>query len=322
MHPILEQIRFIGLVPVIKLNDPSKAVDLAKALKAGGIPVAEVTFRAAGADKAIAAIAKELPDVLVGAGTVITVDQVKRAVEAGAKYIISPGFDPEVVGYCIDHGIPVTPGCTNASEVGIATKMGLEVVKFFPAEAAGGLKVLKALAGPFPNMRFIPTGGIGPSNLLDYLAFPKIIACGGSWMVPEKLVDAGDWDGITALAKEAVMTMLNISFEHIGINSSDASVAADTKDALAALLAGAPQKDGNASYFVSNAFEIMKSQGRGKMGHIALSVTNIDRAIRFFSAQGFAFDESSRKRDEAGNTTFIYLQDEIGGFGVHFVLKK
>ena len=320
MHAVLEKISKIGLVPVIKLDDPDKAVDLATALKKGGIPVAEVTFRAAGADRAIAAIAKALPDVLVGAGTVITVEQVKRAVEAGAKYIISPGFDPEVVGYCVEHGIPVTPGCTNPSEVSVATKMGLEVVKFFPAEAAGGLKVLKALAGPFPKMRFIPTGGIGPHNLRDYLAFDKIIACGGSFMGPSALVDANDWDGITALAREAVHTMLAPEVRHVGINMPDAAAAGAAADRFDLLLGG--KEEHEKSFFVGDReIEVMKMQGAGAMGHLAIAVTSVARAMTYYVSQGFAFDESTMTFDEKGQPKFVYFKEPIGGFAVH-LLKK
>lgn len=320
MNPILEAISKVGLVPVIKLNDPQKAVPLAKALAKGGIPVAEVTFRAAGADVAIANIAREMPEILLGAGTVVTVEQAKKAVAAGAKYIISPGFDPEVVKYCVDNNIPITPGCTNPSEVSIATKMGLEVVKFFPAEAAGGLKVLKALAGPFPKMKFIPTGGIGPANLNEYLAFSKIIACGGSWMVPEQLVDAEDWEAITALAKEAVMTMLDVSLCHIGINCDNEAEALKNVNIFQALL-NKPVRETSKSYFAGNSFELMKFNGVGKCGHIALSVTSVERAMHFFASQGFEFDEDSITYDDNGKPKFVYLKDEIAGFGVHFVNK-
>lgn len=319
MHPVIEQLKLVGLVPVIKLNDPEKAVPLAKALVKGGIPVAEVTFRAAGADKAIAAIAKEVPEVLVGAGTVITIDQVKQAVSAGAKYIISPGFDKEVVQYCVDNNIPITPGCTNPSEVSIATKMGLEAVKFFPAEAMGGLKVIKSLAGPFPKMRFIPTGGIGPDNLKDYLAFDKIIACGGSWMVPEKLIDNEDWDAITALAKEAVLNMLNITLCHIGINSADNDTCEATANSIAQLT-GALTKPGNSSVFVGSQFEIMRKVGRGTNGHIALGVSNVERAVRYFESQGFEFEKDSLVSDEKGAKA-IYFKGEFGGFGIHLLRK-
>ncbi len=318
MNPILEQISKIGLVPVIKLDDPDKAVDLARALKKGGIPVAEVTFRAAGADRAIRNIARELPDVLVGAGTVITVDQVKQAVDAGAKYIISPGFDPEVVSYCVEHNI--TPGVTNPSEVSQATKMGLEVVKFFPAEAAGGLKVLKALAGPFPKMRFIPTGGINPDNLNEYLAFNKILACGGSWMVPGKLVDACDWDGITALAKEAVLKMLGAELRHIGINCADKDEAALVAARFEQLLGG--NRETSKSFFAGcDELECMFMKGPGANGHLAIAVNSVERAMTYYSAIGFAFDTDTLVLDDAGKPKFVYFKDEIGGFAVHLVRR-
>lgn len=318
MNPILEQISKIGLVPVIKIDDAKKAVPLVSALKKGGIPVAEVTFRTACAAEAIKNIADAMPDVLVGAGTVITVEQAKAAVKAGAKYIISPGFDAEVVSYCVENNIPITPGCSDASDVSVAAKMGLEVVKFFPAEAAGGLKVLKALAGPFPNMKFIPTGGIGPNNLGEYLAFKKVIACGGSWMVPGDLLDNDDWDGITALAREAVLKMLDIKLRHIGINSENEEEAVCTTEKFAALTGGAV-KDGNKSLFSGEAFEIMKFMGMGKNGHIALSVTDVDRAVTFFTSQGFEFDMESATFADDGKRKFIYFKEEVGGFAVHLV---
>lgn len=318
MNPILEQISNIGLVPVIKIDDPEKAVPLVRALKKGGIPVAEVTFRTACAAEAIRKIADAEPDVLVGAGTVISVEQAKAAVEAGAKYIISPGFDAEVVKWCIDNNVPITPGCSDASDVSVAAKMGLEVVKFFPAEAAGGLKVLKALSGPFPNMKFIPTGGIGPDNLGSYLAFKKIIACGGSWMVPGDMLDNNDWDGITALAKEAILKMLDIKLRHIGINSASEEEAVCTAERFSAMTGGAV-KDGNKSLFAGTEFEVMKFMGMGKCGHIALSVTDVDRAVTFFTSQGFEFDMDSATYSDDGKRKFIYFKDEVGGFAVHLV---
>lgn len=320
MNKILEEIRAVGLMPVIKLTDPSKAVDLSRALTAGGIPVAEVTFRAAGAQDAIRAIANELPEMLVGAGTVINVEQAKLALDAGAKYIVSPGFVPEVVRFCLDNDLPVIPGCANASEVSVASNMGLEVVKFFPAEAMGGLKVLKALAGPFGGMKFIPTGGINPGNLNDYLAFDKIIACGGSWMVPSDLVDNNDWDGITALAREAVTTMLNVTVSHIGINSKNIEDAHRTA-ALFEMLFGIKRRDCSASCFVSDGIEIMNEQGRGECGHIALSVTDVERAMRYYKSQGMEFDMDSVKKNAAGRTSFVYFKGSFGGFHVHLIKK-
>lgn len=320
MQPIFEQIRNIGLVPVIRLDDPSKAVPLARALKAGGIPTAEITFRAAGAERAIAAVAQAEPDVLLGAGTVLTVEQVKQAIDAGARYILCPDFDPAVVGYCLEHEIPVLPGCSTPSEVGQAVRLGLQAVKFFPAETAGGVAALRALAGPFGQMKFLPTGGINEKNLCDYLALEQVLACGGSWMVPQSLLDAEDWDGVTALARAAVRAMLQPSFAHLGVNSADTAAARQTRDDFADLYLETPERDTDVSVFVG-AFEVMKAPGRGAHGHLALCVNDVDRAERYYRALGYAFDEETRRRDEKGRTTFLYLDDPVGGFAVHLLRR-
>lgn len=320
MHSILEQIKLVGLVPVIRLNDPEKAVPLAKALAAGGIPAAEVTFRAAGAEKAIANIAEAMPEMLLGAGTVITAEQAEKAAAAGAKYIISPGFDPEIVRWCLEREILIIPGCATAGEVGQALKLGLEAVKFFPAGAAGGLAMLKALSGPYPAVKFIPTGGVNPGNLREYLNFPQVIACGGSWMVPDRLIDAEDWGGITALASQAVFAMLDVKLAHVGINSADEPAAVAAAASYAAVT-GQPIQTGEVSHFVGPEVEVMKMIGRGRLGHLAFGVTDVDRAVRYYRSMGAAFDESSRRVNEAGETTFIYFEKEMGGFAVHLVKR-
>jgi len=201
---ILEQIGNIGVVPVIAMTDIEKAVPLAKALMVGGIPCAEVTFRTAQGEECIRRIAAELPDVLVGAGTVLTTEQVDRALAAGAKFIVSPGFNPDVVKRCIAKNVPVIPGCITPTEMEAAMALGLTTLKFFPAEQAGGLAFIKAVAAPYPNLRFMPTGGIGPTNLGSYAAFGKIVACGGSWMCSRELIDAGNYDEIARLSQQAV----------------------------------------------------------------------------------------------------------------------
>lgn len=204
MDYVLERIGEIKIVPVIAINDPDKAVPLAKALLAGGIPCAEITFRTREGEEAIRRVANEVPGVLVGAGTVLSIEQVDRASDAGAKFVVSPGFNPKVVDYCISKGMVVAPGCATPSEMEQAIERELEVVKFFPAEAAGGLAYIKSVAAPYPMLKFMPTGGIGPGNLAQYLSFPKILACGGSWMVPANLVNEGRFEEITKLCKEAV----------------------------------------------------------------------------------------------------------------------
>ncbi|MBQ9919625.1 MAG: bifunctional 4-hydroxy-2-oxoglutarate aldolase/2-dehydro-3-deoxy-phosphogluconate aldolase [Clostridia bacterium] len=205
MDSIFEKISSIGVVPVIKLNNPEKdAAGLAKALCDGGVPVAEVTFRAAGAAKAIKLMSEAQPDMLVGAGTVMCEAQVDEAIEAGAKFIVSPGLDIELVKYCQQKGIAVFPGCTTPTDYHAAYRLGLKVVKFFPAEQSGGLAKIKAMAAPFPMFKVMPTGGISLKNLGEYLACPTICACGGSYMVTADLIDNQKWDEITALCKESV----------------------------------------------------------------------------------------------------------------------
>ena len=208
MSTVAEQIAGYGVVPVVVLEDAKDAAPLAKALVEGGLPCAEVTFRTAAAEECIRVMAKEYPDMFVGAGTVLTIEQVDRAVAAGAKFIVSPGFDPEIVDYCLEKNIPVFPGVITPSEVAQAVKRGLKVVKFFPAEQFGGVATI--MAAPYVGLKFMPTGGVNAKNLESYLSCDKIIACGGSWMVKGDLVKAGKFDEIKALTEEAVKLVAEI----------------------------------------------------------------------------------------------------------------
>ena len=203
MKSIEERFAELKVVPVVVLNDVKDAAPLAKALVEGGLPCAEVTFRTEAAAESLRIMAEAYPDMLVGAGTVLTTEQVDKAVEAGAKFIVSPGFDPEIVDYCIEKNIPVFPGCATPSEVAQAVKRGLKVVKFFPAEQAGGLAMIKAMAAPYNMLKFMPTGGINTKNLKEYLACDKILCCGGSWMVKGDMVEAGEFEKIKKLTDEA-----------------------------------------------------------------------------------------------------------------------
>ncbi len=204
MKTIAEQFYEYGVVPVVVLEEAKDALPLAKALVEGGLPCAEVTFRTEAAEESIRLMSEKYPEMLVGAGTVLTTKQVDRAVAAGAKFIVSPGFDPEIVDYCLEKKIPVFPGCITPSEVAQAVKRGLEVVKFFPAEQAGGVAMIKAMAAPYTMVKFMPTGGISAKNLKDYLSFGKILCCGGSWMVKGDMIRNGEFDKIRELTKEAV----------------------------------------------------------------------------------------------------------------------
>lgn len=210
MSRVAEKIAELGVVPVVVLEDAKDAAPLAKALVEGGLPCAEVTFRTAAAEESIKLMTAEYPDMFVGAGTVLTIDQVDRAVAAGAKFIVSPGFDPEIVDYCLEKEIPVFPGCITPSEVAQAVKRGLKVVKFFPAEQFGGVATIKAMAAPYVGLKFMPTGGVNAKNLESYLGCDKIIACGGSWMVKGDLVKAGKFDEIKDLTAEAVKLVAEI----------------------------------------------------------------------------------------------------------------
>ena len=210
MNETLKKIGETGIIPVVVLNRASDAEPLAESLIKGGLPCAEVTFRTDAAEESIRAIAKKFSDMFVGAGTVLTVEQADRAVDAGAKFIVSPGLNPKVVEHCLKKNYPITPGIMTPSELEIALGFGLDVVKFFPAENAGGLKMIKAISAPYTMMKFMPTGGINTTNVRDYLACDKILACGGSWMVKGDLINAGDFARIEELTKEAAAIVKEI----------------------------------------------------------------------------------------------------------------
>lgn len=219
---VLQKLANAGVIPVVVLEDLKDAVPTAKALLAGGIDVMEITFRTAAAADSIAAVAKECPDMLVGAGTVITLEQCKKAVEMGAKFIVSPGFDEEVVRWCVENGVAVTPGCVSPTEIMAAMKLGLKVVKFFPASVYGGLSAMKALSAPFGGIKFIPTGGVNEKNLGEYIAAPFIHAVGGSWVCPKADIAAGNFAKITELCLQARAAALGFEVAHVGINCEDA----------------------------------------------------------------------------------------------------
>lgn len=316
---VIKQLSLVGLVPVIKVEDAGDAVPLCRALAAGGLPVAEITFRSEAAEEAIRRVHEELPEVILGAGTVLTTEQVDRAVAAGASYIVSPGINPVIVKYCQDKGVPIVPGTANPSNVETALELGLKTVKFFPAEAVGGLKAIKAMSAPYGGVSFLPTGGINEKNVVDYLAFPKVVAVGGSWMAPNDAVKAKDWDRIETLARSAVDLVLGLELKHVGINSGNADQALKDATLLSRLL-DCPVREGNKSTFAGVAFECMKTVGRGHNGHVAIATNSIERARWHLERRGFAFDDDSIGVKD-GKITAIYLKDEIAGFAFHLLQK-
>ena len=320
MNDVLQQISNIGIIPVIAIEDAEQAVPLARALVAGGLPAAEVTFRTAAGEEAIRRIAKEVPEMLVGAGTVLTKEQADRALAAGAQFIVSPGFNPEVTRYVIEKGALMMPGTATPGEMEQAMSMGLDVVKFFHAEQNGGVAKLKALAGPYTNLRWMPTGGVNTKNMMDYLGFDKIVACGGTWMVKKDLINGQKWDEITAICKDAVKTMLGFELRHVGINCADEAEAERTAQMFSTVF-GWEYKPGNSSVFSGTAVECMKTPYLGERGHIAVGTNNVDRAMYHLGLHGITFDESTRKTDAKGKTKAIYLKDSFCGFAVHLVQK-
>ena len=316
---VLTRLSTAGVVPVVVLEDAKDAVPTAKAMLAGGIDVMEITFRTAAAPDAIRAVAGACPDMLVGAGTVITLEQCKQAVACGARFIVSPGFDAEVVQWCVDHGVAVTPGCVTPTEITAALKLGLKVLKFFPANVYGGLSAMKALSGPFVGVKFIPTGGVNAQNLGEYISAPFVHAVGGSWVCPKADISAGSFEKITALCAEARRAVLGFEVAHVGINTEDGGAARAVADSFAAAF-GFPAKDGASSVFASSGIEVMKSRYLGSQGHIAVRTNRVDAAIAELEKKGFAVDMDTAKY-KGGRITAVYLKDEIGGFAVHLLQK-
>ena len=315
---VLKRLAQSGIVPVVVLEDAKDAVPTAKAMLAGGIDVMEITFRTAAAADSIKAVAQECPDMVVGAGTVINLEQCKLAVECGAKFIVSPGYDEETVAWCCDTGIPVTPGCVTPTEIMMALKHGLKVLKFFPANVYGGLSAIKSLAGPFGGVKFIPTGGVNAQNLAEFISSPYIHAVGGSWICPKADIAAGNFDKITALCKEARKTLLGFEVAHIGINTPDADAAMDVCKAFNDAF-DFNVKQGNSSNFASTGVEVMKTMFKGANGHIAIRTNKMIPAIAEMERRGYELDMDSVK--DKNNIKAVYFKNEIGGFAVHLLQK-
>ena len=320
MQEMLEKIKSLGIVPVVKIDDAEKAVPLAKALCGGGLPCAEITFRTDQAEESIKRISKAMPDMLIGAGTVLTPEQVDKAQKAGAKFIVSPGLNPTVVEYCKSKNIPIFPGCASPSDIEKALELGLSCVKFFPAEQAGGIAAIKAMSAPYGNILFLPTGGINAKNINDYLSFERVIACGGSWMVDPALINAGDFAVIEELTRTAVHTMLGFELAHIGINNPNETEAGKTAKTFSDIF-GFAYKPGNSSDFAGGYIEAMKSPYLGAHGHIAIRTNYIERAVNYLKSNGIKFNEGSAKYSDKGKMTAVYLENETGGFAVHLVQK-
>lgn len=264
-------------------------------------------------------MAREVPDILVGAGTVLTTDQADRAMAAGARFIVAPGFNPKVVDHCIAKGYPVAPGISSPSEIEMGLERGLSVLKFFPAGASGGLEYLKAIAAPFAGVQFMPTGGIEAGNLRDYLSYDRVHAVGGTWIAKESMIAAGKFDDITRLAREAVQISLGFELAHLGVNESAAETALAGAETMARLFFF-PVKVGNSSTFAGSGFEFMKSPYLGSRGHIAIATNNITRAIAWMTRKGVGIRKETAKEKD-GKMIAVYLDLEVSGFALHLLQK-
>jgi 2-dehydro-3-deoxyphosphogluconate aldolase/(4S)-4-hydroxy-2-oxoglutarate aldolase len=300
MGDVLEQIGDLGLVPVIKIDKAQDAGPLGRALIDGGLPVAEVTFRTAAAEESIKILTKELPGLLVGAGTVLSTDQAERAVNAGARFVVSPGFNPKVVDWCIANEVPVTPGINSPTQLEMALERGLKTVKFFPAEASGGLAMLKAMAAPYAGVRFIPTGGINQTNLSTYLAYDRILACGGSWMVKGDLIAAGEFGEIVKLVRQAVAAVHGFEVVRVGIEADSIEGANEVGQRIARLFLW-PLAEGADSLFAGDAIQIAK--GRSSEGGVRVTIasTSLKRAVSYLKGHGVdvSADTTSGHGDKA-----------------------
>ena len=316
---ILNKLSAAGVVPVVVIENAKDAVPTAEAMLRGGIDVMEITFRTAAAPDAIRAVSENCPKMLVGAGTVITLEQCKQAVDCGASFIVSPGFNREVVAWCVEHDIAVTPGCVTPTEIMEAMELGLKVLKFFPANVYGGLGAMKALSGPFGGIKFIPTGGVNAQNLAEYTSAPFIHAVGGSWVCPKADISAGHFEKITQLCREARKAVLGFEVAHIGVNCPDAESSLSLCGSFSEAF-GFETKLGNSSNFSTSAIEIMKSNYLGEKGHVAIRTNRMEAAICELAAKGFQIDPDTAKY-KGDRMIAVYLRQEFGGFAVHLLQK-
>ena len=315
---VLERAALFGVMPVINIPRPELAVPLADALTEGGLPQIEVTLRNDTALDSIRAIRAERPDMVVGAGTVLSVEQAKSAAGAGAQFIVTPGYNPAVVNWCIENGVEILPGCVTPAEIETGMAAGLDTFKFFPAESLGGVKAIKALRGPYRNVRFVPTSGISMDNIASYLACDGVACVGGSFMAPAALLEAGDFAAVTALCREAVRRALGFTLRHVGVNA-DTPEEGERMAQRFSQIFGVPYLPGGRSDFSGTWVEWCKDTFPGAAGHIAIGTPNIARAAAYLERSGVELRQDFRNYDKAGNLVCIYLKETFAGFAVHIV---
>jgi 2-dehydro-3-deoxyphosphogluconate aldolase / (4S)-4-hydroxy-2-oxoglutarate aldolase len=320
MDEILKKIADYGIVPVVRIEKAGDALPLGNALCEGGLPLAEITFRTAAAEEVIRTLTERAPELIVGAGTILTIEQAGAAIRAGASFIVSPGFNPKIVSFCREQGVPVIPGVNSPSQIEAAMECGLRVMKFFPAEESGGVAFLKAVAAPYEGIRFIPTGGINAANRTAYLSLKNVVACGGSWMVKTELISAGKFAEITRLTREAVRILLGFELEHVGLNEENSENAGKSVELFSRLF-HFPVAEGQGSFFLGEReIEVLKGPGRGEKGHLAIAANDVGRALFYLGRQGVGTVAGTEKEKD-GRTVLAYLDREISGFAIHLRQK-
>lgn len=319
MQDIVERISNIGIVPVVKISSMEDVIPMISALYTGGIDCAEITFRSEYAYDAIKTITKELPHMLIGAGTVLSIEQAEQACQAGASFIVTPGFNEGIVRWCIEHQVPILPGISSASELELALAYGLTNVKFFPAQSSGGAQKLKDLAAPYPMVNFMPTGGIHETNLHEYLSLPNVIAIGGSFMLDQDAITNKDWDCIETLSKRAIKKLLNYELIHIGLHAEDSKQAQQSAKLLCKLFKFTYYEKPKSS-FAGRGFEILNEKGLGEHGHIGIYTPYPMRALYQLKKEGILPIASSITRNKkTKQINFVYLDIEILGFAIHLI---
>ena len=315
---IIDVIGNIGFLPVINITDIETAEPLAKTLIESGVPVIEVVLRNEKSLDAIKIIRNSFPEMNILAGTILSVETAKKALEAGADGIVLPGYDEEIVDFAIKNNVPIVPGCVTPAEVQNGIKKGLKVFKYFPSEPLGGVPAMQLLSGPFKGVKFLPTGEITFDNLGRYLKNDFILACGGSFMANAATLKSRDFDKIKNNCKKAIDISLNFKLAHIGINHDDGDSAYKNAEIIASAFGFDVRRCGGAD-FAGDAVECMHNSRLGEKGHIGFSTNSIQRAMAYLSAKGIEFDESSIKRDAEGNITCIYFKEQVAGFALHIV---
>ena len=317
---LYKRIHDIGIIPFAAVDNVENAAPLAKALCVGGLPIAEIAYISDASHDALTEMKKTCPEMLTGAGNISTVEQVDSALDAGAEFIFASGLDPDMIRYCQGKNISVIPEVSNASDIEKAISLGLDTLKFSPAEKLGGIDMIKTLSASYRKIKFIPDRGINERNINEYLNEPCILACSGTWMIDKKAIDDKNFGKIAELTGCAVNNIMGITIKHIGINEENGE-GAELAKLFARIFCGRVRETSK-GWFGSEFAEIMSVKaGIGKHGHIGIGVNNPDRARRYYESLGYSFDERTAAYDENGDLTIVYFSGEFGGFALHIVKK-